>query len=166
MKVSHRVLGIHFFPRGFGWIVLEGSSTPIDWGVVERKKDRNTQSLFAVERILERNRPQAVVLEAFEEPIARRTERVRSLCRSVVAVTQARNIKVRIYSRMEIAQAFPGHASRYAIAATIAHRIEPIRHRLPKKRALWESEKPNMALFNAAATALTYYIHNCRSGPP
>jgi hypothetical protein len=42
------------------------------------------------------------------------------------------------------------------VAAAVAQRITAIRPRLPKKRAVWESEKPNMALFNAAAAALTY----------
>lgn len=153
------VLGVHPFTRGFGWVLFAKPLTPADWSVVERKKDRNAQCLFALERVIERYQPDVIAFEAYDDIPVPRAERICRLYRSMTSLAQARAIEVVTYTRSDVRLAFApaGAVSRYEIACAIAQHIDALRPRLPKKRALWEGEKPNMALFSAAAVALTHY---------
>ena len=161
MKHACLVLGVHAIYRGFGWILMEGPSKPIDWGVIEKKKDKNTQCLFAFERILSRYHPDILAIETFTAPSASRATRIRRLYRAMLSTVEKRGIKVRTYARSEIRTTFSdsGARSRYEIAQVIAKRIIAISDRLPKKRPVWESERPNLALFCAAAAALTHFAN-------
>lgn len=158
MKPRRLVLGFHAFTHGFGWILLESSSAPLDWGVVEKDTDRNAQCLLALKRILARCTPDVLAIESFEGAGTARATRIVELCRNVVSLVGTQGIEVEAYTRAEIRSAFPGASGRQEIAMAVAERLPAIELRLPKKRALWESEKPNMALFNAAAVALTHYV--------
>lgn len=150
-----RVLGVHPSARGFGWILFEGAQNPLDWGVVERRVDRNAQCLQALDDIIVRYSPSIITLEAFENIPRPRVPRVRRFCRRIVALGALRGVSICLHPRGDVRMAFAGVISRQEVAVLVAQRVEPIRARLPKKRALWQSERPNMALFNAAAVALT-----------
>src|ERR1051326_911917 len=97
MKHACLVLGVHAIYRGFGWILMEGPSKPIDWGVSEKKKDKNTQCLFAFERILSRYHPDILAIETFTAPSASRATRIRRLYRAMLSTVEKRGIKVRTY---------------------------------------------------------------------
>ena len=153
---AETVLAVHPFDRGFGWILFEEPYVPLDWGVVERRYRRNEQCLTVVRGLVLRYRPVVLALEAFDLPPRPRAARIRRLCRSIVKLAALNGVEVSVHARRDV-HAVMGQSTRYAIAATVAQRIEPIRSRLPTKRAVWESERPNMSLFSAAAVGLTYY---------
>jgi Holliday junction resolvasome RuvABC endonuclease subunit len=170
MIIDCTVLGIHPFTRGFGWVLFQKPFVPLDWGVVEKKKEKHAQCVFAFERIIDRYEPTVLALEKYDSPPTQRVARIRRLSRSFVSLAEGRSIETCIYSRFDVRSVFAvaGAASRYEIAHVIAQRVDALRPRLPKKRPLWESEKPNMALFNAAAVALTHYQladESMRPGP-
>jgi hypothetical protein len=162
MKTRLLVLGFHAFTHGFGWILLESPTMPLDWGVVERRKDRNAQCMVRFARLLDRHKPAVLAMEAYRLPAGERTRRICDLCDAAAAHTKGRGISVRIYPRAAIATAFPGRITRHQIAVAIAESLPGFDLRLPKKRAIWESERPNMALFNAAAVALTHYARTAK----
>ncbi len=153
------VLGLHPASRGFGWALFEGPLAPFDWGTADIRTDKNASALARVEELLDKYQPQIIALEEFEEEPAHRSARVRRLYRSIIARAERRGIEVRRYSRKQIENTFVavGAKTREEIAAAIAERIEALRPRLPKPRKIWIGEHPNIALFCAAACALTWY---------
>ncbi len=159
MKKEDLVLSVHPSSRGFGWIAFEKASCPLDWGVVEKRGEKNTQCLFAIGQIIGRYRPDVLTMEAYEEPAATRVVRIQKLCRSIQSMAEGRDIGVCIYAVHEIRLhlGLARDASRYRVACSVAERVMALKVRLPKQREIWNSEHPNMALFNAAAVALTHY---------
>ena len=158
MKNVHPyVLGIHPSAHGFGWALFEGPLVPFDWGTADIRKEKNARALARFEALLDRYQPRVVAMEAFEDSDTKRQGRIRKLCRSMIARAEARGITIRLYSRAEIGTAISGNASatREEIAAAVAERIAVLQPRLPKPRKIWIGEHPNIALFQAAACALT-----------
>jgi Holliday junction resolvasome RuvABC endonuclease subunit len=152
------VLGVHPSSRGFGWALFEGPLVPFDWGTADIRSDKNARALARFEELLDRYQPSALALEAFEPEHAQRSGRIRKLCRGMITRAEARGIKVRLYARSEISKTFSDEnaKTREEIAAAVAGRIAVLKPRLPKPRKIWIGEHPNIALFSAAACALTY----------
>lgn len=154
------VLGVHPSSRGFGWALFEGPLVPFDWGTVEIRANKNAAAIKRFAKLLDRYQPNVLAIEAFDERDARRSARVRSLCQKLVATAEARAITVRIYSRGVIGKTIAGSdtSTRDEIAEAVAKRVAILQPRLPKPRKAWQSEHPNIALFQAAACALTYLL--------
>jgi Holliday junction resolvasome RuvABC endonuclease subunit len=152
------VLGVHPSARGFGWALFEGPLVPFDWGTVDIRSDKNTRALARFEQLLDRYQPSALAMEAFEPENAHRSARIRTLGRGMVRRAEARGVNVRLYSRSQISKTFvdDNASTREEIAAAVAGRIAVLKPRLPKPRKIWVGEHPNIALFSAAACALTY----------
>lgn len=157
------VLGVHPSTRGFGWALFEGPLVPFDWGTVEVQANKNAGSIARFTRLLDKYQPNVLALEAFDTDDTRRSARVRSLCRKLVAIADARAITVRIYNREVIGKTVASNedATRDEIAVAVAERIAVLHARLPEPRKPWQSEPPSIALFQAAACALTYLLGPC-----
>lgn len=157
-QLSGLVMGFHPTARGFGWVVFEGPFTPLDWGLVAARKDKNTVSLRRLEGLLDRFCPEVLVLEAYDRQTTRRAQRIAQLCEKVRFATDSRGIETAVYSRGEICAAFAEvrAATRRQIAEAVARHVDAFRHRLPPPRRPWESEDSRAALFAAAAVVLTH----------
>jgi hypothetical protein len=160
------VLAVHPTSRGFGWVLFESPLSPVDWGMASVKAKRSARSLARFERLLTRYEPKVVVFEQFSERPARRANRIRELCRRMIALAGSRGIYTPIYSRESIRDCFEssGAKTRRDIALSIAEQIEVFRRRLPRERKRWDSEDVRQSLFDAVALALTYFAVNTR-GP-
>ena len=158
-KVRGRVLALHPATTGFGWALFEGPLTPVDWGTAKVSKDRNAGCLARIEVLIANLHPSEIVLESFEGNNVRRSARIRRLYRSLISLAGVNGIESRVFSREAIAKAFSslGSPSRYEIAAAIASHVSAFEHLLPPRRKIWLPEDPRMALFNAAAVAMTYF---------
>lgn len=155
MKES--ILGIHLAARGLGWVFFEHGGSLFDWGASDIRDVKNTRAARRVKRLVDKYRPDALVIEAFDG--GERTKRIAELGKSVVQLAEQRGVPVHIYPRSVIQAAFAQDdaSSREEIAAAVASRVEALRSRLPKLRKIWVGEPVGMALFAAAATALTHY---------
>jgi hypothetical protein len=151
------VLGIHPSSRGFGWALFEGELAPFDWGTADIYRHDSGKVLERVGALLEKYQPCVVVCEEFEAPPARRSARIRGLYRTILAQAAQRDITIYRFRRAEIGAVLAPARTREEIAAVVAKRVPQFRPRLPKKRKVWESEHPSLALFNAVACVLTYY---------
>jgi hypothetical protein len=153
------VLAVHPSATGMGWTAFEGPLSVHDWAVFTAKLDKNAKCLAKLDKLLRRFEPAVLVLEMFKDGPRRRTWRVRKLCRDMVKLAAERGVHVEIYGRDEVAAGFSqfGVGTREGIATAVAFMIEGFEHRLPPPRRAWMSEDPRMALFNAAALALTHY---------
>ena len=153
--------------EGFGWTVFDGPVSPVDWGVsmAARKAgtpdEKNARVMKRVESLMKEYRPGAVALEAFEGAGTRRSMRIKRFCRSVVALAAVHGIQVRVIHRDQIARCFASSRAktRHAVATVVASFLPEIRRRLPQKRRAWDTEFPDMALFNAAALLLVHYAN-------
>jgi len=158
-------LAIHPSVAGFGWAVFEGPLSPHDWGGAQVAIDKNAGCLKRIEILLDRFLPETLVLEAFEHRQTARRERITKLCRGIVAMANGRGIDVSIFSRDDVRATFAevGARSRQEIAEAVGRQVDLLRRLVPKKRRAWESEAHVMAVFNAAAVALTHYRLSCHS---
>ncbi len=166
------VLSIYPTTRGFGFVLFEGPNTPFDWGVKEIKaKSKNTVALDHIRAMIERYRPEALVIEDTSERGSRRTSRIRKLYRMLVHLAEAEVVELHRYGKADIRGCFSsiGAGTKYEIAKSVATQIPAFAHRLPKPRKPWMSEDPRMSLFDAAALGITYYCtegsHVCIAGP-
>ncbi len=161
------VLAVHPTKDGMGWVVFEGPFTPYDWGLVSARKDKNAFCLKKVERLIERLQPETFVVEAYDRVRASRADRVTRVCRDFVNLAASYGIAVEVYDRAAIRRAFAGVGAitRQDVAEAVARYIDAFRHRLPAKRKDWEAEDRRMALFSAAALAITYFQNEGPSLP-
>jgi len=152
------VFAVHPNVRGFGWIAFEGPFTVYDWGLVFVQSDKNRRCLEHFERLLSHLEPEALVLEAFPEKV-RRTARVVTLQRAMAASALNRGVETAHYPRRDVQAVFApvGARSRHDIAVAVARQVPALTHRLPRKRSAWHGEDRRMALFNAAALAITHF---------
>lgn len=152
------IMGFHPTSRGFGWIVFEDGVRPIDWGLVSARGDKNAVCLKRLEGLLDRFRPDVLVLEAADPERSRRARRIAQLCAAVGEAADARGVETTVYSRADVRTAFAEvrATTRRQIAEAVARHMEAFRHRLPQPRRPWESEAAGESLFAAAALVMTH----------
>lgn len=154
------MLAIYPFSRGFAFVLFEGPDSPFDWGVKEiKEKHKNTKTLDAIKKLIDRYRPEVIVIEDTYSKASRRTSRIRKLYRMLMHLAAVEYVDVRRCSRDEVTKCFAsvGARTKYEIAKAISVQIPAFTHRMPVFRRPWMSEDPRQSLFDAAALGLTYY---------
>lgn len=159
---THHPLVLSIYPtsKGYAFVLFEGAQTPYDWGVKDiRKKEKNEATLEGVKIIIERYRPDYLIIEDYTEKGSRRSSRIRRLYRTITHYAESECIEVNRISQKTIRACFAsvGAKRKYDIAQAIAHHIPAFAHRLPPLRKIWMSEDPRQSLFDAAALGLTFY---------
>lgn len=160
------VLSIYPFSRGFAFVLFEGPESPFDWGVKEiKEKHKNTKTLEEIKKIIDRYRPEVLVIEDTTDKGSRRTSRIRKLYRMLVHLAETEYVDLYRCSKIEVQRCFTsvGARTKYEIAKAIATRIPAFAHRIPRLRKPWMSEDPRQSLFDAAALGLTYFSRGIRS---
>ncbi len=152
------VLGLHPTSRGFGWALFESPGAPLDWGITLVKRgDKNTVSLRHARLLLERYRPETLVLERFDLRTGKRATRMSRLCTAIIELADSFSVSVEIYAAREVKRALglPEDATRHDMAEVVARHVQAFRHRMPSPRKPWDGADRRLALFCAAALALT-----------
>ena len=160
------VLSIYPFSRGFAFVLFEGPEAPFDWGVKEiKEKHKNTKTLDEIKKIMDRYRPEVLVVEDTTGKDSRRTSRIRKLYRMLVHLAAAEYVELHRCSKTEVRECFSsvGAGTKYEIAKAIATQIPAFAHRIPPFRKPWMSEDPRQSLFDAAALGLTFFARHIRS---
>lgn len=154
-----RVLAVYPTRTGFGWVLLEGQDSPIDWGVASVSRDRNAGCLARIDALIDEYRPTSLVLEEFDGTASRRAPRIQNLSTDILNLAHAKYVETHVHARADIKAVFEeaGAKTRYQIARAIALRLQEFAHLLPPRRKIWLPEDPRMGLFSAAAVALTHY---------
>lgn len=159
---SQSVLALYPTTRGYAFVLFESESNPIDWGVRDIRapfKARNVAAMKDIEALVDRVRPDCIVIEDTSETGSRRSTRIQRLHRSIVHIAQSLTIDVRMFGRGDVRKTFAsvGAVSRYEVAQAVAREFPALGCRLPRKRKIWESERSVMGVFAAAALGLTFY---------
>ena len=144
--------------RGFGFTLFFAATRLIDWGIKEARRDKNVRCVMLVATLITRWRPTVILLEDCLYETCRRSTRVKMLLAALVELANDHGIAVYRYSRRQVRTVVAKSGkSKDAIAAVVAERIPALRPWLPRKRKIWESEQHGIAIFEAAALALTHY---------
>lgn len=163
-----RILAVAPSTRGFGFAVLEGAETLVDWGVKSVNGDKNARSLVKVEELIVHYQPGVLVLEDNSAKASRHSTRIRELHQNIIAMAASRNVKVASFSREQVRRVFfaKDQGSKHALAEIIAKRFpEELGFRLPPKRRPWMSEDYRMDIFEAVSLALTFSCSKNRARP-
>ncbi len=144
--------------RGFGFAVFRAPARLLDWGVKEARSDKNRLARSKIEAMVREIKPAVVVIENWLHASCRRSERVRALLNEVAVLAHKSGATAIIYSRHNVRQAFgKSGKSKDAIAVAVVAQLPALRPWLPPKRRIWESEHHSMAIFEAAALAMTHF---------
>jgi hypothetical protein len=152
-----RTLAVAPSTRGFGYAVMEGFDTLVDWGVKKIAGDKNKQSLLRVDELISLYQPELLVLSDTAAKTSRRAPRIKRLTERITKLAKEQMVMVALYSREQVRSAFfeDDMETKHELATLIAHRYpEELGDRLPRKRKPWESEHSNMDIFDAVALAL------------
>lgn len=125
-----------------------------------REGEKNPKSLAFVEELVERFRPDTLVIEDAAAKGSRRAERICRLYRQVETLAASQAIEVHGYSRVQVRRCFDerfGAKRKHEIAQTIATLLPELAHRLPPVRKLWQSEDVRMGIFDAASLVYAFF---------
>ena len=143
--------------RGFGFAVIDGEGTLVNWGGKVVKGDKNKGALRKTEELISHYDPEVIVLQDASAKHSRRSIRVRELTKQIVTIATARKLKVKLYSDVKIRRAYfaGGKGTKHGIAEILAERFpEELGAHVPPKRRPWMSEDYRMSIFDAVALAL------------
>ena len=154
-----RVLAVEPISKGFGYAVLEGPESLVDWGVKRSPRVSNDWCLRHVGDLLDQFHLDLVVIENAAAKRSRRSPRVRELLREIRRLARSRRVPTRTVSRRAVHRAFGSseRATKHRIATRIARRFPALVPKLPPPRKAWRSEDHRLAIFTAAALGLTFF---------
>ena len=164
---SIRILAIAPSTRGFGFAVLE-MQTLVDWGVKSVEGDKNVGSITKVEELIALYQPGVIVLENSSAKHSRRSARIQTLDKQIIAMASICNVGVALFSREHVRQVFfaNGQGTKHALAEILAKRFpEELGLRLPPKRRPWMSEDYRMDIFEAVGLAVTFFNLKSKTEP-
>jgi Holliday junction resolvasome RuvABC endonuclease subunit len=152
-----RVLAIDPTSRGFGFVVLESSNSLVDWGVKTLRQVKESKILAKVLALIRHYYPDVIVIEDCNG--SRRGVRIQGLLDEVRRLAATEGIGSRCYQIPKVKKVFRSfHAkNKEEIAHVIAQQLPELAPSLPRHRKPWMSEGYAMAIFDAAALALTYF---------
>ena len=160
VRPQNLVLAVYPFSRGFAFVFFEGPDSPFEWGVKDlREGDKNSRTVEGIKKLVDRYRPEVLVIEDTTDGGWRRTSRIRKLYRMLVHFAHAEYVDLHRCSKKQVKECFAsvGASTKYEIAKAIATQTPAFAHRIPRFRKPWMSEDPRQSLFDAAALGLTYY---------
>jgi hypothetical protein len=152
-----RVLAIDPTSRGFGYIVLESATTPVDWGGKTVRPKEKEKTLAKISKLIRHYQPEIIVLEDCKG--SRRCARVQSLLDAVCRLAVTEGLKSSCIPVLRVKEVFRTFRAnnKHEIASAVAQQLPELAPWLPPLRKPWMSEDHRMAIFDAAALALTYF---------
>jgi Holliday junction resolvasome RuvABC endonuclease subunit len=158
-NTSPRIVSLDPTTKGFGYAILELPFRLVEWGLARIAGDKNTDAILRFEQLLDRFRPDAVVLEDTMAPGSRRQPRVRELLDAFTKSARARGIAVYTIARKAVLSCFAsvdGLATKYSIAKRLTEYFPELATKLPPLRKAYMSQDERMAIFDALGLAVTH----------
>jgi hypothetical protein len=138
---------------------MEGQRILVDWGVKGARSSKKSDTLKKVTELVRLYHPHIIVVENCRTAGSRRCGRVRHLLDRVHIIADKEGIKTRQVTPAAVQKVFLAFRAKtkHQIAQEIARQLPELAPRLPRYRKPWMSEDYRMAIFDAAAFALTYF---------
>lgn len=158
MRKHPPVMALHATSSGFGYVIMSGPFSLIDWGTSRASKNKNATCLARINVLLDRHDPHTMVLED-PSHLQRRSGRILRLYQSIAAMCHDRSIELAVFSRADIHRCYASIGARtwQDIAEAVGRQLEPLRRLVPSRRKAWQCESRRMSVFAAAAVAMTYW---------
>lgn len=161
MSRGHRLLALEVRPQRIGFVVLQGASRLLDWGVRAHAKEAGASRSTLRARIavlLDLYAPAAIVVRRREGRRGRLWRAGAEITARIRAEARRRAIPCQVVPATEVRRFFARHcdATKSATAALLAEWFPDLAWKLPPKRRPWESEHYNTLVFDAAATAVAF----------
>ncbi len=153
---SSRVLAIDPTTHGFGFVVLESLTMPVDWGMPVIRRGDKEKALTRVTILIEQYEPNVLAIE--EPEGSRRCDRVKELLEAI-SIIKVKGLRIRRFSTQRVKKVFRafGAETKHEIAHAIARQVPELAAWLPRFRKPWMSEDKRTSIFDAASLALTYF---------
>jgi hypothetical protein len=149
-RLAIRILGVAATVKGFACALTEGPGCLVDVSTARERQEKRV--LARLESAIAQGRPLFVAYGATK---SRRGTREAALDEAVTAVCEKTNVMVLRITATQLCELTGKKiAATVDIAEEVARRFPEVAHRLPSKRALWESEDDRFGIFKAAAAAL------------
>jgi Holliday junction resolvasome RuvABC endonuclease subunit len=146
--------------RGFGFAVMEGQSTLVDWGVKTIKENKHKQALAKLKALISQYEPTVLVVQNYTAEGSRRSPRIQALGGSMVALATKQGIVVASIPARELRKVFFGDrkGTKFEIARILADRFpEELAARLPRQRKPWMSQDYRMDIFDAVGLNVAFW---------
>ena len=159
MKLKHPpVMALHATSRGFGYVVMSGPFSLVDWGTRHAGSNKNAICLASLTVLLDRYDPHTLVLED-PSRLPRRSVRINRLYQAIAALCHSRSIDLAVFPREDIHRCYAsvGALTWQEVAEAVGRQLDPLRPLLPSRRRAWQSESRRMSIFTAAAVAMVYW---------
>lgn len=154
------VLAIFPFSRGYAFVLFESPASPIDWGVREiKEKHRNVLTIKSIKALIDRYRPEAIIIEDMNGRRYQRSTRIKKLYRMLTHLAASEYVELVRVSQNDVRKCFMlvGAVTKPERAEIIALQIPAFGHRVPRPRKAWMAQDSRQSLFDAAALGLVYY---------
>ena len=154
-----RILAVALSFGGFGFVVMEGQKTIIEFGRRVADGDKNAQSLAKMKKLLNFYQPGVLVLQDVEAKGSRRYPRIKTLNRQIKRMAEKHTIKVKLISKKQLRSLLLGNpkGTKQEMAEMLAAQFpDELASRLPPKRKPWKSEDTRMDIFDAMALAVVF----------
>ena len=154
------VLAVAPVSRGIGYVVFSDPKTPIDWGVRTARTRKEEVCQRHVEALITCYQPDVLVLESFD--LLTNRPRVSALNDKLHTLGTYQGLRVSRLTRNNVQAVFSqfGSSTKFGIAKTISDWFPELGVRMPRYRQPWRKEDHAMAMFEAAALALSHYYIN------
>lgn len=159
-----KILAIDLRHRRFGYAVFEGHRVLLDSGLRFYRAVGEAEAAMANKRLvalLKSFSPSAIVIKRERWDRAQTSSHIRTLVEVVLEISSAHSIPIHLIQHDDVRRTFRnmGCETRDEIATTLAHIFPELVWKIPPKRRAWQSEHPRMAIFDAIALGLTYWLH-------
>jgi Holliday junction resolvasome RuvABC endonuclease subunit len=152
---------LSLFPNtnGFGYACVGYPQKLLDFGVVTSRSLVNSTLQDRVEKLIEFNKPQVVVIRDCRAKGAKAGKQALELEQSITRFAINHKIPVYVYSRQQIRDVFEisGASTKFEIAQKIAESFPELASRVPKVRKIHKPEDHGMGFFDAIALAFTHH---------
>ena len=167
IKLTPRTLALYATRRGVSFACFIHPSMVTEWGskhIVSNENEKNAATLRLAKELIDRIRPDVLVIENVEDGYSRRAPRMKPLYRAIARYGEKREIPMHMYSRRELVDVFSavGASVKHEFNAAIATLIPTLLRWQPKKRTLTDSEVPAQGIFDAASLGLTFFVREKR----
>jgi hypothetical protein len=165
-ETERRILAVDPISRGVGFAVLEGQDNLVDWGIPTTGRADNGKSARVIDKLIDRFRPDVLVLEHWESAGSRRCGRVEKLLKRIAA-EQGKRVLVRLVTQHQIRAIgpLPLTSTKYGRASFLAERFPELQAFLPPVRKPWMHEDDRMAIFDALSFAVACVRTTKKSAP-
>lgn len=158
-----RLLAFEIRSSRMGFVVLEGPTKLLDWGVRRfgAKEGPLRQTVSSrIEGLLRTRHPDLVVVRDRTYYTAAANKRFATIISSVRAVTKRHSSKFKLLIARRVRRHFAlaGFLTKHEIAAELSRQFVELSWKLPSRRKAYESEAHAMVIFDAAATGVAFIV--------